>query len=286
MPAALVIARITVLEASRRRLLLALVLMTALVIAGTAWGFDRLWTVRPQHRPITPTEVRFLASGLLILVTFMFAAVLALSAVLVASPSISSDVESGLALAILSRPVRRADVVLGKWLGLGFLVVLYAAGSGVAELAVVNLTTNYLPPDPVKLIAYVAAEGIVLLSLALLLSTQLSGITGGVIALVGYFIAWLGGIVGGIGTALQNTPLSDVGAATKIILPTDGLWRAAVYAMEPATLRAAARAAGAAGAANPFSVADPPPAIFVAWSVLWVLLVLALTVWLFRRREI
>lgn len=286
MTPALVIARVTILESSRRRLLLALVALTALVIAGTGWGFDRLWTIRQAGRLIGPTQVHLVAAALLIVVAFMFSAVLALSASLVGSPAISADLESGLTLSILSRPVRRSDLVLGKWLGLGLLVVLYAAGAGGAELGVVYLVTGYMPPQPVPALAYVGAEGLVLLSLALLLSTQLSGMTGGVIALVAYFIAWLGGIVGGIGVALQNVPLKDVGLLTRLLLPTDGLWRGAVYALEPSSFRAAARAAGPGAAANPFSAPDAPPPAYLIWVVVWTALMLAITVGLFRRKEI
>jgi len=124
---ALVIARVTILESSRRKLLLALVILTAIVITGTAWGFDRLWTIRQGGRLIGPTEVHLVAAALLIVIAFMFSAVLALSASLVGSPAISADVESGLTLSILSRPVRRSDLVLGKWLGLGLLVVVERA---------------------------------------------------------------------------------------------------------------------------------------------------------------
>lgn len=286
MTPSLVIARITILEASRRKLLLALVILTAIVIAGTAWGFDRLWTIRQGGQLIGPTQVRLVAAALLIVITFMFSAVLALSASLVGSPAISADVESGLTLSILSRPVRRSDIVFGKWLGLGILIVAYAVGAGGAELGVVYFVTGYMPPDPLLLIAYVGAEGLALLSLALLLSTKLSGMTGGVIALVAYFMAWLGGIVGGIGTALQNVALTDVGVITKLMLPTDGLWRGAVFAMEPASFRAAARAAGPAAAANPFSATDAPPVAYLIWVLFWVAAVLATTIWIFRRKEI
>jgi len=50
--------------------------------------------------------------------------VLAMGSVFVASPAIAGEIESGLALAILPRPIRRSEVVLGKWLGLGALVLL------------------------------------------------------------------------------------------------------------------------------------------------------------------
>jgi ABC-type transport system involved in multi-copper enzyme maturation permease subunit len=280
-------AKLTIWEASRRKLLIALLALTVLIIVGTSFLMSRLWTIPAnQGRPPSEVEVRLIASQLLIVITFMFSAVLALSSVMVAAPSISTDVESGLVLSMLSRPVRRADLVLGKWLGLAVLVVLYAAGSGVLELIGVELTTGYVPPHPVQLIAYVAGEGVILLTLALLVSTRLSGMTGGIIGLAAYFIAWVGGILGGVGVALSNDSLRHAGTVISLLVPTDQLWRGAVYSMEPASILATARAAGRALAGNPFLVTDPPVLAFLLWTVIWIAGVLALTMWSFRAREI
>jgi ABC-type transport system involved in multi-copper enzyme maturation permease subunit len=285
MAAIFTFAKLTVWEASRRKLLIALVALTLLIIVGTSFLMSRLWTIN-QGRPPSEVEVRLIASQLLIVITFMFSAVLALSSVMVAAPSISADVESGLVLSMLSRPVRRADLVLGKWLGLAVLVVLYAAGSGVLELIGVELTTGYVPPHPVQLIAYVAGEGVILLTLALLVSTRLSGMTGGIIGLAAYFIAWVGGILGGVGVALSNDSLRHAGTVISLLVPTDQLWRGAVFSMEPASILATARAAGRALAGNPFLVTDPPPFAFLVWTVIWIAGVLTLTMWSFRAREI
>src|SRR6266550_6511473 len=143
-----------------------------------------------------------------------------------------------------------------------------------------------MPPHPVELLAYVAAEGLVLLSLGLLLSTRLSGITAGVIALVAWLMAWIAGVVGDIGTGLQNQALENVGVVSHLILPADGLWRGAIYAMEPDSLIASMKALGTFGRANPFAAVDPPPTQFLLWVVIWFALVLGLTIWSFRRREI
>jgi ABC-type transport system involved in multi-copper enzyme maturation permease subunit len=116
--AALTIARLTIREASRRRLLLALAVLTVIVIGLTGWGFQHLTTLTmADGTPIPASELRLATSQVLVLVEFMFSGVLALSAVVVASPSISSEVESGVALSILARPVSRYQVVVGKWLG-------------------------------------------------------------------------------------------------------------------------------------------------------------------------
>jgi ABC-type transport system involved in multi-copper enzyme maturation permease subunit len=287
MPPILVFARLTVQEASRRRLLLALLILTLLVVGFSAWGFNKITTVtRSDGTVLPPQQVTLISSQLLIVVTFMYSGVLALSAAVVAGPLISSEVESGLLLSELARPVRRSEVVIGKWLGLAILVTVYAAGSAFLELSAVDWATGYVPPHPIELVAFVAAEGLALLSLGLLLSTRLSGITGGVIALVAWLIAWIAGVVGDIGTGLQNQALQNVGTISHLLLPTDGLWRGAVYAMEPDVILATLRAAGTAGRANPFSAVDPPPTAFLTWVVVWFAVMLALSVWSFRTREI
>jgi ABC-type transport system involved in multi-copper enzyme maturation permease subunit len=284
---ALVIARLTIQEASRRRLLLALVILTLLVVGFSAWGFNKITTVtRSDGSPLPPVQVTLITSQLLIVVTFMYSGVLALSAAVVAGPLISSEVESGMLLSMLARPMRRSEVVIGKWLGLAALVAIYAAGSAFLEIAAVDWATGYVPPHPIDLVIYVGAEGLALLSLGLLLSTRLSGITGGVIALVAWLIAWIAGVVGDIGVGLQNQAVENVGTISHLVLPTDGLWRGAVYAMEPDAVLATLRAAGAVGRANPFSAVDPPPLQFLAWVVVWFALMLALSVWSFRTREI
>jgi len=280
-------AKLTVWEASRRKLLIALVALTLVVVVGTTYLMSRLWTIPAnQGRPPSEVEVRLIASQLLVVITFMFSAVLALSSVMVASPSISADVESGLVLSMLSRPVRRADLVMGKWLGLAVLVVIYAGGAGLLELIGVDLTTGYVPPHPVALLSYVAGMGLILLTLALFVSTRLSGMTGGIIGLAAYFIAWVGGILGGVGVALNNDYLRHAGTVISLLVPTDQLWRGAVYSLEPASILATARAAGRALAGNPFLVTDPPPFAFLAWTVIWVVGLLALTIWSFRVREV
>ncbi len=287
MPPVLVIARLTVQEASRRRLLAALVILTLIVVGFSAWGFEKITTVTGSSgRPLRPDEVQLITSQLLIVITFMYSGVLALSAAVVAGPLISSEVESGMLLAMLARPLRRSEVVIGKWLGLAILVALYAGGSAFLEMAAVDWATGYVPPHPIELTLYVGAEGLVLLSLGLALSTRLSGITGGVIALVAWLMGWIGGVVGDIGTGLQNQAVEDIGIVSHLLLPTDGLWRGAVYAMEPDAVIAALRAAGTIGRANPFTAVDPPPTGFLLWVVVWFAVVLGVAIWSFRAREI
>src|SRR5438874_467314 len=229
MKAAFVIARQVVSEASRRRLLLALVLLTILVIALTVWGVSRIDDLRNAGQPLSDAQKKTIVSQLLILVMFMFSWVLSLAAVFVTSPAISGELESGIALAILARPISRAEYVFGKWLGLAALVIAYGLAAGIVEIVAVQAVSGYQPPHPLEFLGFVLGEGLVILTFALMLSTRVAGMVGGVIAAILFGIAWMGGIVGGVGAAFNNATITHVGTATKLILPTDGLWRGAVW---------------------------------------------------------
>jgi ABC-type transport system involved in multi-copper enzyme maturation permease subunit len=137
-----------------------------------------------------------------------------------------------------------------------------------------------------EFLAFVIGEGIVILTFALALSTRIAGMVGGVIAAILFGIAWMGGIVGGIGAAFHNDTITHVGTATKLILPTDGLWRGAVWSLEPSLVIAAQSQLGPGVAANPFFAAEPPPLAYIAWSVAWIFVLLALAIWSFRAREV
>ena len=282
MPPVLTIARLTILEASRRRLLLALGGLTLLVIVLVSWGFSRL----PGMKNVTAADVRLVASQLTILVAFMFSGVLALGSTLVAAPAVASDIESGIALAILPRPIRRVEVLMGKWLGLALLVVIYAAGSGLLAFLGIRIATGYAPPHPFVSLAFIAAEGIVLMSLALLLSTRLSPMTGGVIALVLFFVAWIGGIALTIGQTFQNDTITNIGTASQYLIPTDGLWHGAIFNMEPPDFLALARAAGRARAGNPFFAEAPPTELYLICVGLWLAIILVLANWSYAKRDL
>jgi ABC-type transport system involved in multi-copper enzyme maturation permease subunit len=281
-------AKLTIWEASRRKLLIAVAVLTLVVIGVTGWLFFQLrYANGPGGGPeVGEVQLRLIASQVLIAVVFLFAGVLALMSVLVAAPSLSGDVESNLVLAMLARPVRRSELVLGRWLGLATLVVAYSAAAGCLELIVIDLTTGYVPPQPVLLLVYVAGLGLVLLTLALLLSTRMAGMTAAIIPLAAYFMAWVAGIMGGIGQAIGNDGLTLTGVISRLVLPTDGLWRGAVYAMEPAAVVTGLRAAGRLAAGNPFSATDGPAPAFLAWTVVWFALALSLTLLSFRGREL
>ncbi len=285
--AILTIARLTLREASRRRLLIVVAILTLVMIGLTTWGFSRLPTLTcgRDNLPCPPSEIKAVTAALLILVAYMYHAILALGSVFIAAPAIAGEVESGVALAILPRPIRRSEVILGKWLALSLLVSVYAVVTGGLEFAAVNAVTGYLPPHPVEALLFLAGQSIVLLTFALLLSTRLAPMTTGVIAVVLFGLTWIGGIAESIGYAFDIQAMADAGTVLRLLMPVDGLWRGVIYYMEPAALLALGAGAREA-AGNPFFVSAPPNTPYLIWAVAWVVGVLGLTTWSFARRDL
>ncbi|HVA85913.1 MAG TPA: ABC transporter permease [Candidatus Saccharimonadales bacterium] len=277
------IVRLTLLEAVRRRLLWAFLGLTVVSVAVTGWGFDRLASIAHEH-DTSDLQLAVGLSQVLILVAFMFSFVLAMTAGFMAAPAIGGEIESGVAQTMLSRPLRRSEYLLGKWLGLSILIAGYALAAGFLELVVVHAVSGYWPPDPILAVGYLTFEAIVLLTLALVLGTRLPSIAGGAIVVVVYGLTWLGGVTGGVGAFFKVPALVTAADVSHIIVPVDGLWRGVVYGLEPSAMFLLGDRSVLV--ANPFFASSPPSPLYLVWSVVWLALVLGTGIWLLRRREI
>ena len=288
MKAIWIIARLTVAEAARRRILWVLLGLTVASVVLTTWGVDRLVSfARGVAEPATEIEIQVAVSQVLILVAFMFSFVLAMTAAFLGAPSIAGDLEAGIAHAMLARPIRRADLVVGRWIGLAAIVIAYAALSGLLEMGAIRLVSGYLPPNPLVAVAFLSAQAIVLLTFAMLLSTRLPAIASGAVCVVLFGLGWMAGVFAGIGRVFDVGPLVAVAEASRWLLPSDGLWRGTINALEPAVVLAGiAGVGGPRAAANPFYAPTPPPMAFVLWSVVWIALILGLATWSLSRRDL
>lgn len=278
---------VTLREGYRRRLLPALAGLSLVAVLLTAWGYAQLPNIgATSRRPPTPDEIQLVASQLLILVMFMFTFVLALAAVFAAAPSVAGELESGEALAVLARPVSRTAILLGKWLALAIVVTVYAVVATGTEFVAVSAATGFLPPHPVEAALYVAAVGLVTLTLTLALSTRLPPVAGGIVAMLLFGLAWLAGVVGGIGSAFDDPVTRQIGVVSRFILPTDGLWRGAIFNLEPIQVIVGGVAAGRQFAAFPFFASEPPSLLYLGWCLAWLVAMLALAIIGFGRRDL
>ena len=107
------VAALTLREATRRRVVLAIVALTILLLAVSGWGFSRL-AAESGTATLTSGQARLTASIMLNLVMFGFSLIAALGTAFLAGPTLSGETESGIALAVLARPIRRSAFLVGK----------------------------------------------------------------------------------------------------------------------------------------------------------------------------
>jgi ABC-type transport system involved in multi-copper enzyme maturation permease subunit len=280
--ATLTVAALTIREAIRRRLVGAFAVITVVLVALSAWGFDRL----SHSGSLTSGEQRLSEPQALIIFMFMFSFVVALSASAMGSPVIGADAESGILQTIAARPLRRSEILFGKWLGLATVLAGYAAIVSGLEFGAVRIVSGFAPPDPFLVALYLFAEGAVLLSLALVLSVRLSSIAAGVVGIAAFGCAWLAGVVGSLGTTFHISALRDVGSVARFILPTDGLWHGAIYYLEPHWFLVSAVTSIGDRAGDPFFASSAPSVGYLVFVVCWFVVVLGIGTIGFQRKEL
>jgi ABC-type transport system involved in multi-copper enzyme maturation permease subunit len=280
---ALTVAGLTLREAARRRVVWALLVLTVVLLALSGWGFSKLVGLDTELGTMTSGEARLVASLLLNLIMFGMSLIAAIGTAFLAGPTLAGEVESGQALAMLARPVRRSAVLLGKWLGLATFGCGYVVMAGLAQILVVRAVVGYWPPAPAAGLGLLAAETVVLLTLALLLSSVVSTMASGIVAVGLFGATWVAGVVGGIGGALGNEGVERVGTVSRILLPTDGLWRGAMNAFQDPI---ALLQMGPGEGGFPFLSEAPLAPAYLAWAAVWVAVVWGLTAVSFQRRDV
>ncbi len=281
-----IICVLTLREVARRRLLWVLLGLSVLSVILVGWVVTQLVDYA-RSAGMNEVRIGLGVSQVLVFVAFMFSFVLAMSAAFLAAPAIAGDVESGTLLAMLARPISRADLVLGRWLGLCLVTAAYAFASGVLAIGMVALVSGYMPPDPWIAVGCLMGEAIATLTLALALGTRLPAIAAGAISVVAFGMSWFGGVLASAAGLLRAEALVPSLDFLRLGMPTDLLWRGVVHALEPPLALLVARGLDPRGfAADPFFAQSAISLEAIAWSIAWTAGVLVAGVLAFSRREL
>ncbi len=271
----LAITRLTFREAIRRRLVLAVGVMGVLFLTLFATGF---WFMNRNakfgmvgERP----EVMnfFLLTGLYV-VNFLVVVLTVLASV----DTVAGEIASGAMQTIVTKPVRREQVILGKWLGLAVMLAVFTAAMGAAMMGIVGVIGRYFPPNAFQGIGLMVLEGLVVLSLCMLGGTRLSSLANGVVVFMLWGLAFIAGWIEQIGTLTANGTLSSVGIIVSLLSPSEALWRRAAYLMQPPSVRQLGF--------GPFATGAAPSGAMVGYAVLYAGVLLAAAVAVFRRRDL
>jgi Cu-processing system permease protein len=296
----LVVARWTVLEARRRRLLLAGVVLSVAFVALFALGFTLLYHSQQRSLLGSQDQAAFAAAEggpreqLLVLSTVLV--VLGLYAVqflasllgmFLGVASVSPEVDSGALHAVLARPLSRLEYLLGRFLALAGLLAAYVVVMSGALLLTARLVAGYQAGDATRAVALMILQVLVLLAVSLLGSTVLPTLANGVVMLALFGLAWLGGVIQFIGTVPPGNDLMvNLGTAVGLLLPADAVWRGASYHVMPPSLLVAGSFLEQGGSGLPFASTVPVAPAMLAWALAYPVACLAVALASFRRRDL
>jgi Cu-processing system permease protein len=291
------IAWVTLHEARRRRLVLAGTLLGLSFLLLYTFGIWFIFSNAPCGVPARPFKTPFqviqhrTALNMLTLAGLYVANFLTLmTAVLLPVDTISGEIASGVTQTLASKPIRRAEIVLGKWIAYWLLVVAYflltAGGVIVAAWAVSGLvsgTAGFVPPGTARGLPLIILEATVMLTVSIAGGTFFSTITNGLVAFGVFGLGFLGGWVEQIGGFLVQTQtgrdiIRDIGTVVSLIIPADALWRLAAYHMMPSVVRDLGL--------TPFTSISPPSDAIVLWAGGYVLVMLGIALRQFERRAL
>ncbi len=151
--ALLLITRFTLQEAIRRRLFLAVIILSALLLVAFIILLSvaiNLFQSNSSANGGTLSPQLFLLSGGVFFDILMIWLVYLLSSLLtivLTAGMISGEVEAGTFAVIVPKPISRTEIVIGKWLGSALILVVYTALMFFAFLAVIYWKTGYWPPQ-------------------------------------------------------------------------------------------------------------------------------------------
>lgn len=274
MNAIAVVFSMTVREAARRRILaLAFGLgLAMLILFGVA-----LWLVS-QNFPSNVVMQRQVFKYLLTIGMYAVNILTVLMAVFISADSLAGEIRSGVIQTLASKPVRRSQILMGKWLAFAAIAAAYLGLIGGGMAGVVYLMSGFVPQHLPAAFGFMWLEAALLLSVTFLVGTRLSTLASGVAAIGLHGIAFLGGWIEEIGRVLSNVAVERIGIVTSLVFPSEALWRRAAYELQRPILM------GLGG--GPFSTTVVPSDWMALYAMSYALAVLALALVVFERRDL
>ena len=277
------IASLTVREAVRRRALLGACLLTLLYLVLFGVGSHyAMADIRSAPR-LLANERLLIVGEILLAGCYGAANIGALLALFVAASSITQDIEQGTLQAIVPRPLRRWEIVVGKWLGFAGMLVTYVMVTGLIISLVIYALSGYLSAQIVPGLVLMALEAVVLLSLGMLLSALMSGLATGIVGFIVYAAAGVAGMVEQLGRVIRNQTMIDIGILSSLVVPSDSVWKMAAYYLQPPRTPGPGDLIGISG---PFSVGTPPSVWMAVYAGVYVLVALVGACAVFSRRDL
>lgn len=274
------IARLTFLEARMRKMVWAILLLGIAFLVIYAIGFQLIYV--DLSKRMSGTAVRLLEPVNFFVMAGLYALnfLVVMLAVLTSVDTIAGEIASGTIQTLVTKPLRRWQVVVGKWLGIALMLSVFTVVMCAALLLIVKLIANYSPANAAPAVGLIVLEGLIVLTLSILGGTRLATLTNGVVVFMLYGLAFIAGWIEQIGSLMRSDAAVNVGIVISLIMPSEAMWKRAAYLMQPPFLRELGLDA------TPFGAASAPSTVMVVYAVIYTAAALALAVRWFGQRDL
>jgi ABC-type transport system involved in multi-copper enzyme maturation permease subunit len=218
-------------EALRKKLFILVAALTIVYLA--LFGLITYSSVKELVKAGTLNTVNALdvASNIVSFLGFYFSSMLVAFLTIMASVgSISSEVESGVIHSIVTRPIKRSSYIIGKYIGLGILSVLYSiflflAVIGICIIFKLPIVNTLEPINLLRGLLFFTLEPIAILALSIYGSAAFKTLSNGVFVISLYILGLIGGVMEQVGAILKNESLVNLGIVSSLISPFDVIYR-------------------------------------------------------------
>jgi Cu-processing system permease protein len=229
---ALVVAGYALRECVRRRVIAVVLVLTVMFLALYTLGADVAFREVEDFAGEDQLDELVLTGstllGLAMFTTLFLGAVLAAFLTLGA---VRGDAERGLLQPLVVRPVGRASLLLGRFVGAGVVCAAYVAVVYTLSVLITGITGDWWPDSPVLPGLGLVLAVLVIAALSLLGSVFLSSTANGIAVFMLFGSGLAAGLLGQIGNALSVETLEDVAQVSSWLLPFEALYQAGLDAL-------------------------------------------------------
>lgn len=224
-------ARVTLREAARRRLLWTACGAAALLllIFATALHFQ---IAEFQGRPMSPFVRYQVESGMLMIGLYTCDLLAVVMTILTSIDTIAGEITSSTIHAIATKPIARWQIFAGKFLGFAGMVVAFVLLTFGGTVAVAYAATGVLPEHALTGVLLIIGECLLVLTVTLYAGTRFSTLTAGVVVLGLQGVAFMGGWLEQVSGFSQSERIVTIGEITSLVMPSESIWRRAAFEMQ------------------------------------------------------
>lgn len=281
MDAIQVIARLTFREAVRRKVVLAALIIGVIFLILFNVGY---YMIRIEVGKMPGSQLfinvaqkeydNFLNLAGLYTVNFLCVAM----AALLSADTLAGEIASGTIQTVVTKPIRRSSVVLGKWLGFAMLLGLYLLLMAGCVSGSVFVQSGFVSPNLPGGLALIFLESLVIMSVTIMCSSRFSAMATGAVVFGLYGLSFIGGWIEQFGSFMKSQTAIQVGIISSLIIPSEALWRRAAFEMQSAL-------AGMAGM-TPFYTISVPSQAMVYYAAIYTAVMVWLAVRNFDTRDL